>query len=213
MKNLSVVLNVVLLIAVGVLYFLHFSKSETVSVDGSDGAVRTVSGSSLPIAYVNSDSLLSKYEYFKDKAEELEAKRAKLEAEFNNRAQGLQGEITTLQRTAQNMTMAQAKAAEENLMKKQQNLMQYQQSLQQELIREETKVNNELYDKVSNYLQNFGKENDYQLVLTYTKGSGVLYADDSLNITNQVIKGLNEEYKNPTAAENSEKNADTTETK
>lgn len=208
MKNLSIVLNVVLLIAVGVLYFLHFSKSETVAVSGSDETARTEQLGSLPIAYVNSDSLLSKYEYFKDKAEELEAKRVKLEAEFNNRAQGLQGEITTLQRTAQNMTMAQAKAAEENLMKKQQNLMQYQQSLQQELIREETKVNNELYDKVSNYLQDFGKQNNFQLVLTYTKGSGVLYADDSLNITNQVINGLNDEYKNPSASESS----DTTET-
>lgn len=190
------VLNVVLLIAVGVLYVLHFSKSDNLA-EGSETIVQAGAGSNLQIAYVNSDSLLSKYDYFKDKAEELEAKRVKLEAEFNNRAQGLQSEFQNLQQTAQNMTMAQAKAAEENLMKKRENLMQYQQSLQQQLVTEETKVNNELYDKVSNYLNEYGKKNNFQLVLTYTKGSGVLYANDSLNITNQVITGLNEAYKNP----------------
>lgn len=192
------VLNVVLLIAVGVLYVLHFSKSDNLA-NGSESVVQAGAGSNLQIAYVNSDSLLSKYEYFKDKAEELEAKRVKLEAEFNNRAQGLQSEFQNLQQTAQNMTMAQAKAAEENLMKKRENLMQYQQSLQQQLVTEETKVNNELYDKVSNYLNEYGKKNNFQLVLTYTKGSGVLYANDSLNITNQVITGLNEAYKSPSA--------------
>lgn len=186
----------ILFVAVVVLYVLHFSKNETLA-DESNTAVYAGTASNLQIAYVNSDSLLSKYDYFKDKAEELEAKRVKLEAEFNNRAQGLQSEFQNLQQTAQNMTMAQAKAAEENLMKKRENLMQYQQSLQQQLVAEESKVNNELYDKVSNYLNEFGKENNFQLVLTYTKGSGVLYANDSLNITNQVIAGLNEAYKSP----------------
>lgn len=191
------ILNVVLLIAVGVLYVLHFSKSDSSKGEDIQNVVQANPAGTTQIAYVNSDSLLSKYEYFKDKAEELEEKRSKLEAEFNNRARGLQNEISNLQANAQNMTMAQAKAAEENLMKKEQNLMQYQQSLQQQLIKEETKVNNELYDKVSGYLRDFGKKNNYQLVLTYTKGSGVLYANDSLNITNQVISGLNEAYKNP----------------
>lgn len=195
MKNLSIVLNVVLLIAVGVLYVLHFTK------DG-DGAQHEVASTTIAsdkvvqLAYVNSDTLLHKYDYFKDKAEELEAKRAKLEAEYTNRAKGLQNEINDFQQNAQNMTMAQARAVEENLTQKQQNLMRYQQSLQQELMNDENKVNNELYDNVADYLEEFGKKNNFQLVLTYTKGSGVLYANDSLDITNEVILGLNSAYNN-----------------
>ncbi len=194
MKNLSLVLNVILLIAVGVLYVLHFTgreKSEAINEVQTSGGI---SSSLRQLAYVNSDSLLQNYDYFKDKADELEAKRAKLEAEYTNRAQGLQNEINDFQRNAQNMTMAQARAVEENLTQKQQNLIRYQQTLQQELMNDENVVNNELYDNVANYLEEFGRRNNLQLVLTYTKGSGVLYANDSLDITQEVIVGLNDEY-------------------
>lgn len=208
MKNLSIVLNVVLLIAVGVLYVLHFTSGESKEVENADA--KAYSGTIPSIAYVNSDSLLQNYEYFKDKAEELEQKRVKLEAEFTNRAKGLQSEITNFQQNAGNLTMAQGQAKEEELRQKQQNLMQYQERLQQQLLIEENKVNNELYDKVSNYLDKYGKKNNFQLVLTYTKGSGVLYANDSLNITNQVVEGLNEEYN---TADSDSTQADTTQTK
>lgn len=206
MKNLSLVLNVILFIAVGVLYVLHFSggeKSETVSEVQASGRI---SSSLQQLAYVNSDSLLHNYDYFKDKANELEAKRAKLEAEYTNRAQGLQNEINDFQQNVQNMTMAQARAAEENLTQKQQNLMRYQQTLQQELMNDENLVNNELYDNVANYLEEYGRKNNLELVLTYTKGSGVLYANDSLDITHEVIVGLNNDYnkKNNKGASNSD---------
>ena len=194
MKNLSLVLNVILLIAVGVLYVLHFTGGEKNEVSNEVQATGGISSSLQQLAYVNSDSLLQNYDYFKDKADELEAKRAKLEAEYTNRAQGLQNEINDFQRNAQNMTMAQARAVEENLTQKQQNLIRYQQTLQQELMNDENVVNNELYDNVANYLEEFGRRNNLQLVLTYTKGSGVLYANDSLDITKEVIVGLNNEY-------------------
>ncbi|MCK5703590.1 MAG: hypothetical protein KAI29_20675, partial [Cyclobacteriaceae bacterium] len=59
---------------------------------------------------------------------------------------------------------------------------------------EEAKMNADLYGKVSDYLRDYGLNKNLQLVLTYTKGSGVLYANDSLDITDQIIVGLNEKY-------------------
>lgn len=211
MKNLSLVLNVILLIAVGVLYVLHFTGGERNEAVTEVQANVGTSSSLRQLAYVNSDSLLQNYDYFKDKAEELEAKRAKLEAEYTNRAQGLQNEINDFQRNMQNMTMAQARAVEENLTQKQQNLIRYQQTLQQELMNDENLVNNELYDNVANYLEEYGRRNNLQLVLTYTKGSGVLYANDSLDITQEVIVGLNEAYS--TKNNNKANNSDTTKAK
>lgn len=204
MKNLSIVLNVILFIAVAVLYVLHFTGGEAGQTQ--TGQISTISGEVPQIAYVNSDSLLQKYDYFKDKAAELEETRVKLEGEYMNRAKGLQSEFENFQRNAANLTMAQGQAKQEELRAKQQNLMQYQESLQQQLLTEESKVNNELYDKVSTYLEDFGKKNNFQLVLTYTKGSGVLYANDSLNITDRVVDGLNKAYK----ASNTSETADTT---
>jgi outer membrane protein len=146
------------------------------------------------IAYINSDTLLTNYEFSKVAAVELEDKKDELQAEYENRARGLQTEIQNFQRNAQNMTMAQARAIEEDLTKKQQNLLRYQETLTQTLVQQEAKISNELYDKVADYLRDYGIANNFQLVLTYQKVSGVLYANDSLNITQEVVKGLNEAY-------------------
>jgi outer membrane protein len=66
--------------------------------------------------------------------------------------------------------------------------------LGQQLVEEESKLNEQLYNAVSGYLSEFSGSNKYHLVLTYTKGSGVLYADKRLDITDEVIKGLNKSY-------------------
>lgn len=194
MKQISLVLNIVLLVAVIVLYVLHFSGNAETGEGNERPSDMAYNAEPLAIAYVNSDTLLKNYDFFNDMAGGLEEKRKKLEAEFTNRAKGLETEIANFQRTAQSMTMNQARAAEEDLMKKQQNLQRYQESLSQDLMMEESKINNELYDKVATYLKDYGQKNNFQLVLTYTKGSGVLYANDSLNITQDVIEGLNESY-------------------
>ncbi|MCK5209259.1 MAG: OmpH family outer membrane protein [Cyclobacteriaceae bacterium] len=192
-NNLSIVLNVVLLIAVVVLYVLHFSGKST--SEGNNELVDSqINPENFSIAYVNSDSLLKNYDFFKDLEKQLIAKRDKLNIEYQNRAEGLQKEIVNFQSTAGNMSINQARAVEEDLRKKQQNLMMYQEQLGQQLMGEEAKMNSELYDKVSDYLRDYGLNKNLQLVLTYTKGSGVLYANDSLDITNQIIVGLNEAY-------------------
>ena len=190
-NNISIGLNVVLLIAVVVLYVLHF-QGDSDSVEHTETA--TATPADLSIAYVNSDSLLKNYDFFKDLEEQLIAKRDKLNAEYQNRAEGLQKEFQNFQATAANMTMAQGRAVEEDLRRKQQNLMMYQEQLGQQLMQEEAKMNADLYDKVSGYLNEYGLTKDLQIVLTYTKGSGVLYANEGLDITNQVIIGLNKAY-------------------
>ncbi len=197
MKNISIILNVVLLLAVAVLYYLHFSE-RTTSEEVSGRTAGPIGPTS--IAYINSDTLLKNYDFFKVAADQLEGKKDGLQAEYENRARGLETEIQSFQRNAQNMTIAQARAIEEDLVKKQQNLLRYQETLAQSLAQDEAKVNNELYDRVSEYLREYGKSHDFQLVLTYQKGSGVVYANDSLNITDEVIKGLNEAYQSETKA-------------
>ena len=146
------------------------------------------------IVYINSDTLLAKYDYIKDQQEALKEKTEKLNAEYKNRAQGLQTEFNNYQKNGANMTIGQARAVEEDLMKKQQNLKLYEQSLGQELMNEEGKINQELYDKVSNFLKQYGEKNELHMVVKYNPGSDVLYANGSMDITEAVLEGLNLEY-------------------
>ncbi len=190
MKNLSLILNIVLLVAVIFLYVLHFSGRKVESNSSSSDT----STLNLKLAYINSDSVLKHYDYLKVNRDQLESKTKKMDQDYRNRAVGLQNEITAYQRNVSSMTLGQARVAEEDLGKKQQNLQLYQQSLQQQLMQEETKLNKELYDRITTFLKKYGQEKGLQVVLKFDPTSDVLYGGESLDITPDVIKGLNEGY-------------------
>lgn len=194
MKNISLILNAILFVAVAVLYYLHFSpKSSAVAEEG------VASISDLKIAYINSDSVLKYYEFFNVNKEKLEAKGKKLDQDFRNRAQSLQNDIGAYQRNVGTMTIGQAKAVEEDLGKKQQNLQLYQRSLEQEIMADQAKMNEELYAKITDYLKQYGEEKGLQIVFKYDPSSDLLYGGKTIDITQEVIKGLNEAFKAETA--------------
>lgn len=190
MKNLSLFLNIVLLVAVIVLYVLHFSPSKVEAIPSSSDT----SAVNLKVAYINSDSVLKHYDYLKVNREQLEAKTKKMDQDLRNRTVGLQNEIKAYQRNVSGMTLGQARATEEDLGKKQQNLQLYQQSLQQQLMQEEAKLNKELYDRITVFLKKYGQEKGLQVVLKFDPTSDVLFGSPGLDITEEVIKGLNVAY-------------------
>jgi outer membrane protein len=190
MKNISLILNAILFVAVAVLYYLHFSpKTNAVSGENSTNV------SDLKIAYINSDSVLKYYEFFNVNKDKLEAKGKKLDQDFRNRAQSLQNDISSYQRNVGSMTIGQAKAVEEDLGKKQQNLQLYQRSLEQEIMTDQAKMNEDLYAKITAYLKQYGEEKGLQVVLKYDPTSDLLFGGKALDITQDVIKGLNEAFK------------------
>ena len=192
MKNLSIVLNIVLLVAVAVLFYLHFSThSSQPAASGSDSGVV----SDLRIAFINSDTVLKYYDYLKFNKEKLESKTKKMNDDYRNRVLSLQNEIQAYQRNVSNMTLGQARSAEEDLGKKQQNLQLYEQSLQQQMMQEQDKLNRELYERITNFLKTYGKEKGLQVVFKFDQGSDVLYGGEPLDISQDVINGLNEQYK------------------
>jgi len=203
-KNLLIVLNVILIVAVAYLFIDKFSGSEQAEENTSTEQKDDKIYQNVAIAYVHSDSLLANYDFMKEIQSELGDLSQKYEKEYQNRAQGLQNEISDFQRTAQNLTVAQGKALEENLMKKQQNLRVYQEDLSMKLRQKEAELNNELYKTISDYLKVYGDKNNLQLVLTYSRGSDVLYANEGLEITNEVIEGLNKAYNEKAETEASE---------
>ena len=192
MKNLSLILNIVLLVAVGVLYYLHF-KSPKSSVTGSTANDAVLSD--LKIAYINADTVLKYYDYLKVNKEQLEAKALKVQQDYQNRAQGLQNEFNAYQRSVNSMTIGQVRATEENLQKKQQNLQMYQQTLQQQLMQEEANLTKQLYDRITAFLKDYSAQKGLQVVLKFDPTSDVLYGGSALDISQDVINGLNDAYK------------------
>lgn len=188
MKNISLVMNAALAIAVVVLFYLHFSGSNANATSGGG------SSANLSMAYVNADTVLKYYDYSKAGREKLEAKGKQMDQDLNARAASLQGEFESYQRNVNSMTIGQARAVEEDLTKKRNNLQMYQESLSQQMLMEQEKMNRELYDKVTAFLKEYSREKGVQIIFKYNVASDVLYASDSLDISKDVIKGLNEAY-------------------
>lgn len=191
MKNASLALNAVLLVAVAVLYFLHFSGKPSAS--SSTDSTGTVGGK--PIVYVNSDSLLKNYDFFKDAQKAFEQKRTQLDVDLNSRGTLLQRKIQQFQQTAGGMLAAEAQARQLQLQKEGSEFEQYRQKAANDLAQEEATKNEELYNNISSYIQKYNRENGYHFVLGYSKGGGILYANPDLDVTKKIIDGLNKAYK------------------
>ncbi|RZK42054.1 MAG: OmpH family outer membrane protein [Pedobacter sp.] len=148
------------------------------------------------IVYVNSDSLLTKYEYFKDLQKKMETKGKAAESDLASKTQAFQREVQQYQQQQNTLPADQRAATEQRLSRKQQELQAYQQNAGAALQNEQAKEQEVLYDKVAEYLKTYAKTKGYKMVLTYSKGnSAILFADESLDVTNPVIVGLNEAYK------------------
>ena len=148
------------------------------------------------IVYVNADTLLEKYEYFKDIRNSLEEKAKKAQADLQSRSNAFQREVADYQQKAPTMSASDRQSTEERLARKQDELARHNQNASTSFAQEEASENEKLYSKITDYLKKHSKAKGYKLVLTYsTSNPAVLYADESLEITDEVLEALNTEYK------------------
>ncbi len=145
--------------------------------------------------YVNTDSLLANYQFYKDAQKEFENKGYRLQVDLGQRERGLQGELQAIQQRAQTMTQAELQGADIMLKKKGAELQQYSQQKQAALAEEQAKKMQELYKNIREYVKKHNAENNFEFVLGYTTaGGGILFADESADRTKQIVEGLNSEY-------------------
>jgi outer membrane protein len=206
-KNLSLILNVVLIIAVGVLYFIFFKqKSEWSyhSVGGDSTQTIDILQPALPlpkgdqkIVYINLDTLQSKYEFIKKLNKDLDSKGRADQARLEAKANELQAEYMKYQQQfqAQTMTEQQAQDAQMDMERKKQALDLLDQKITKDYTDEAKKAQDRYIDNLNEYLRRRSKEHHYAYVLGYVKGAQIIFANDSLDITKQVVDGLNKEYK------------------
>lgn len=150
----------------------------------------------LKVAYIVTDSVINNFVYFKEKSAEIAEKGKKYEGELTNRARGFEQEVQNFQSSASSMTINQARAKEEELVTKERNLVAFRENIMQELSADETKLYNDVYDMIQEYLDDYAAENDLEMILSYTRGGGVWYANKTLDITDSVVTGINEDYQN-----------------
>lgn len=167
------------------------AKSDAVSASDSSQN----SQSSNQIVYINSDTLFAKYELFKEVQTKLEEKAKKAQDDLQARSLAFQREIADYQQKAQTMSAADRQSTEERLARKQDELARHQQNASASFAQDEATENEALYKKITEYLKAHAEEKGYKFVLTYSAGNPyLLYAEPGHEITNEVVKALNDAY-------------------
>lgn len=203
----SLILNVVLSIAVIVLYVLHFSNGTSTQSSGTDASEDVwiedttlaqkalTSSRPLKVVFIRADSIYVKYEYFTNLKKGIEAKTRRSEAELEGEMKRLEKDYEDAQRRAQSMSKEQIMELEQRFGQRQQGLAQLRDRLAEELAGEEEKLNKQLRTKVQDYFNRIASENDFDYIVSYFPGSNVIWANDSLDITAKVLNDLNREYR------------------
>ncbi|GEM67316.1 hypothetical protein SMI01S_09220 [Sphingobacterium mizutaii NBRC 14946 = DSM 11724] len=154
------------------------------------------------IAYVNSDTLSEKYQYFKDVRTKLEAKVKKAQSDLQAKGQAYQRELAEYQQKAATMSASERQATEERLVRHQNDLGRMDQNASTSIAQEEQTEFTKVYTTITDHLKKHSEGKGYKLVLTYSKTNpAVLYADPKMDITNEVLDALNKEYKDKSAAD------------
>ncbi|HAF30729.1 MAG TPA: hypothetical protein DCG75_16930 [Bacteroidales bacterium] len=196
MKKLSLWLNVVLIIAVAGIYFLYFTGNKATRPDVNEDGTELEIDRDYAIAYVNIDTLVRNYNLFVDKSTELTQKRNESEAELQMQSKKFENEVRDFQDKASKglITRAKAQSLQQELAQKEQQLYAMRDNLAMQLSEDEQVMYRQVLNEVMVYLEEYNKDYNYKYILSNSFGGQLLYTDKSLNITSDVLKGINEKY-------------------
>ena len=200
----------ILLAAVSFLFYKQFSgqKAEIVNTETSSDSAKTSPPvqppvvladlpKGIPIVFVNADTIFAHYEFAKKAKATGEGKVANYQKAYQTKVDAFQKEYNDYMEKAGAgaYTKEQGTAIEEGLQKKKEEIVIMQQN-QERVMGELDNSNVEVQKKIYTFLSKFNKEHGYYCALAYTRaGGGIWGIKDSLDITSQVIAGLNAEYK------------------
>lgn len=193
MRNISTYLSILALLGVGVLYYLQFSGHK--KSDGQKISKVSREGNNFRMAYFDIDSLQEKYDYFKDMSGEMKTKEANVETQLSALQNSFQKRLKELQDKSPTMTQSEGEAAQREVGEMQQKFEQRKMVMEQELKKHQMDVMTDVRKKIENFLKEYNKEKGYAFILSYEPGFMLYYRDSVYDITNDVIRGLNDQYK------------------
>ena len=193
MKHISTVIATLALIGVAILFYLHISHTEQVKKQVAINKT-TRDTSSFKMAYFDIDSLQNNLTSFKEAEAQIKSKETSIKnqlTELNNRNQR---RLRELQEKAPTMTQAEGESAQRELAQRTQEFQQREQELDQDLKRLQINLMTELQKDVEGYLKRYNQQKGFAFIVSYRPGEFIYYKDSALDITTDLVNGLNKEY-------------------
>ena len=196
MKNTSLILSIISLVAVVVFGILSLTKGGKTSEANVEGEAVEAAASKGDIVYIDLDRILLEYDMANDLRSVVETKVQNIQAEVNRRGKKLENDVVDFQNKIDKglLTRTNAEVQSQKLQQQELEFNNYAAQKQQEIQEEQVVMMNQLGDAIQTYLTKYNEEKQYAMILTNSGGAPVITADAALDITDDVLAGLNEEY-------------------
>ena len=191
MNKVQLVVNVVLVAAIATLFGLLLSKKE------APVAEVPAPSETMPVAYLNVDSLLANYVFAQEANETLMKKQEDARLKMNTKLRTFQNEVSEFQRKLENnafLSRERAEKEQQRLAKKEQELQALEAKLTEDILLENQNLNKQLVDSLNSFLKEFNADGRYHVILSNNANDNVLMAAEQYDITSEVIEGMNKRY-------------------
>ncbi len=192
--GLSIVCSIILFIMV--LSDGKTETKETKEVAKSEKKNKSLSSGGLKVAYINTDTIMAKYQMAIDMEKDLQDYQKRLKNELESKLSKFQSDYENYLKNGANLTLTQQKQTEQDLTKRQQELPQLEQQMMLNLQERQAADNKKMLDAVYAFIKDYNKKHqNFDIILSKSYiGSPVLYIDEGMDITNEIVEGLNKEY-------------------
>lgn len=170
-KTLAIV-NTALILALGIFYLV--SKPQLV--------------------YVDSARLLNNYKGMQDARAAYQKKAGAWKANIDTLASEVQQQIFKYEKESTGMSVKERQLSQELIRTKQKQFADYQQATNSQAQQEDAKMTSDVVTQVNAYLKKYGESHGYTIILAATEYGNLAYADEGLDITEEVLEGLNKQY-------------------
>lgn len=195
MKNALLIINALLVLAVGFLLYKQFSGGQsakppkTVSTDLKDSLINK----KLVFAYIETDSIEQRYELAKRVQEEIRRKQSALQSEMERLERNYKNKLAGYQKKGPQMTEAEAEAARQDVESTQMQIMEKRQSLTEDYNNFVAQKNMSVINEIKDFLKKYNEDGKYSFIFSYEPAL-FYYKDSTFDITADVLKGLNERF-------------------
>ncbi len=171
---MSKLLQLTLFLGLGVLYYLHFSLQKVV--------------------YVDSARLVNNYQGMIDARQEYQKKALVWQTNIDTLAKEVQKAIQDYEKENDRLTAKEKELSQELIRTKQRQLQDYQKAMNDKAAQEDNQMTARVLEEMNAYVRQYGETNNYRIIIAATEYGNVAYAAEGLDITDDILKGLNKEY-------------------
>lgn len=174
-REILILLNTAILLAVAGIYYLHFERQ-------------------LNVAYVDALHLIDNYAGINAARENYRKQSAVWLANIDSMTREAEQALKDHKQNGSSMSSRERKVSEEVVQMKRTQLMDYQKAIQEKAAQANDEMTRQAIESINAYLKEYGAKKGYDIILTATEYGNIAFAADSMNITDDVLQGLNQQY-------------------